>query len=190
MFRFYKLHLLLLYFILIVSSFLLPGCQNATPQKSPELSFYNNLQALCKNKYAGSIVYPAGKEAPFQGKKIWIELASCSAKELRIPINIGDKVYRTLILGRNENSVFLQHENKRPDGSQAEISLYGGRAVTLTSPSLLVFPADSYSKQILGAERNCIWTLSISSDKSTLSYIAESDGRLDLQIDFNLTATL
>lgn len=189
MFRFFKYQFFIYSLIVIVSSLWLPGCKNSTPTINQH-SFFDNLQGLCKKKFAGYIVYPAGKEAPFQGKKIWIEVASCSAKEIRIPINIGEKIYRTLILGRNESGVYLQHENKRPDGSQAEISLYGGKALSHQSPFLLVFPADSYSKQLLGSERNSSWSLSISSDKSTLSYIAESDGRLDIQIDFNLSTTL
>lgn len=155
--------------------------------KPTEDSFYQQLQAYCGKKLIGHVLYPAGKEAPFQGMEIWLEVAQCNQKEIRLPIYINRKIYRTLILSQDKTKYILRHENKRPDGSQAEISMYGGQTAGKNDTYLLLFPADDYSRQLLGAELNYAWSLAFNSDKSTLSYMIENDGKLTLQLDFDLT---
>jgi hypothetical protein len=154
----------------------------ATPVTS---SFYQQLKMHCGQKLTGVVLYPSGKEAPFQGMPIWLELVACSDKEIRMPIYINQKIYRTLVLSQDKTHYTLRHENKRPDGTQAEISMYGGQTTGKTDNYLLLFPADGYSRQLLGAELNYAWSLGFNSDKSTLSYMIENDGKLTLQIDFD-----
>jgi len=119
--------------------------------------------------------------------KIWLEVAQCNQKEIRMPIYINEKIYRTLILSQDQSNYILRHENKRSDGTQAEISMYGGQTDGKKDAFLLLFPADGYSRQLLGAELNYAWSLAFTSDKSTLSYMIENNGKLTLQIDFDLS---
>ena len=178
-----------LFYLLV--AFLL-GCSAAKPIASRQpATFYKQLQQHCGKKLTGTVLYPGGKEAPFQGMHIWLEIDQCNEKEIRMPIKLDDKIYRTLILGRDNTGpgYTLRHENKRPNGTQAEFSMYGGQTTNAGSNFLLVFPADSYSRQLMGAEMNYVWSLAINSDRTTLSYMVETDGKLNLQLDFDLTTT-
>ncbi|MGV3588247.1 MAG: hypothetical protein ACO1OF_14675 [Adhaeribacter sp.] len=168
----------------------LPGCN---PGKSVvgagnTLSFYKQLRVLCGKRIYGEVLHPAGAEAPFRGMDIWLEVTQCSDREIRMPIYIDNKIYRTLILGQDETGYTLRHENKRPNGSQADFSLYGGHTTEPDTGYLLVFPADGYTKQLMGSEMNYVWSLAFNNERTTLSYIAETDGKLSLQFDFNLTS--
>lgn len=132
-------------------------------------------------------MYPSGAEAPFRGLEIKLEIVQCSNQEIRMPIYIDNKIYRTLILIQDETGYSLRHENKRPNGTQADFSLYGGHTKEADTGYLLVFPADGYTKQLMGAELNYVWSLAFNNEKTTLSYMVETDGKLNLQLDFNLT---
>jgi hypothetical protein len=160
-------------------------------QRSTQVpDFMEQLAVLKGKQVSGTVVYPYGQDAPFKGERIWLEVNSNSRKEVRLPIYRGRQVYRTLILGQDEQGFFLQHENKKPNGQQAEISMYGGYSTGAPSPYVVIFPADAYSKQLLGSYRDNVWSLAFNNDRTILSYIAEENGHVTLQIDFDVSADL
>jgi hypothetical protein len=146
-----------------------------------------HLLTLKGKQLAGTIIYPSGNEAPFKGQSIWLEVKASGRRQVRLPIYRNQQVYRTLILGQDEQGFFLQHENKMPNGLQAEISMYGGYSIGVPSPFIMVFPADAYSRHLLGSFRENVWSLAFNNERSILSYIVEENGHVTLQIDFDLT---
>lgn len=158
------------------------------PVKGQE--FMDHLSALKGKKVAGRVIYPSGQDTPFKGENIWLEVKARGRRQILLPIYRDQQVYRTLILSQDEQGYFLQHENKKPSGLQAEISMYGGHSEGEPSPFLLVFPADSYSRQLLGNFRENVWSLAFNNDRSILSYIAEENGHVTMQIDFDLSEVL
>ncbi|PIQ20941.1 MAG: hypothetical protein COW65_12090 [Cytophagales bacterium CG18_big_fil_WC_8_21_14_2_50_42_9] len=146
---------------------------------------YQLLKKASGRKLTGTIIYPAGAEAPFKGLNIWLEVNAKDKSEIRLPVHTGSKIYRTLVLGQDETGYWLIHENKKADGTHAEISLYGGHTAEVSSPFLLYFMPDVYTRHLLGTDQRN-WSLALSSDGSILSYIAEDEGRLMMQIDFDL----
>jgi len=182
-----KLQLLSLLLLLLLGSF---GCTNQMrPEKKVEDYFYQNLKKASGRKLEGTIIYPAGEEAPFKGLDIWLEVNAKEKNEIRLPVYTGQKVYRTLVLGQDETGFWLKHENKKADGTHAELSLYGGHTEDVTSPFMLYFTPDVYTTRLLGTDQRN-WSLALSSDGSILSYIAEDDGRLLMQIDFDIKEPL
>jgi hypothetical protein len=164
--------------------------QQQGPRSDKAPGFMDQLALLKGKKVAGTVVYPYGQDAPFKGERIWLEINGKGQKEVRLPIYRDQQVYRTLILGQDEQGMFLQHENKKPNGQQAEISMYGGHRTGAPSPYLMVFPADAYSKQLLGSYREHVWSLAFNNDRTILSYITEENGHVTLQIDFDVSAEL
>jgi hypothetical protein len=175
--------------LLYVIGFLLviPACTGALKAPAKSTGFLDHLFALQGRKVGGTIIYPSGNQVPFKGESIWLEVKASGRNEIRLPIYRNQRIYRTLILGQNEQGFFLQHENIMPNGLQAEISMYGGYSVGLPSPFILVFPADAYSRQLLGSLRENVWSLAFNNERTILSYIAEENGHVTLQIDFDLT---
>ena len=169
------------------------GSFSCTKPRQAELPveeyFYQNLRKASGRKLTGTIIYPAGQEAPFQGLPIWLEVNTKNKNEIQLPVYTGHKVYRTLVLGQDEDGYWLKHENRKADGTHAEISLYGGHTDEISSPFMLYFTPDVYTRRLLGTDRRN-WSLALSSDGSILSYIAEDDGRLMMQIDFDIKESL
>jgi hypothetical protein len=177
-------------FVLTGLLLLFSACTGALQPPVTRDGFIDHLFALKGKKVAGTVIHPSGKEAPFKGESIWLEVKANNRKEVRLPIYRDQKIYRTLILGQDAQGYFLQHENIKANGQQAEISMYGGHSVGSPSAFILVFPADAYSRQLLGNLRENVWSLAFNNDQSILSYIAEENGHVTLQIDFDLTAEI
>lgn len=149
-------------------------------------AFYRSLESMQGRKIGGYTIYPESKSALFGGQPIFLEVINCTKSEMRIPIYIGEKVYRTLIVERTSTGFFLKHENKKADGQAHAINLYGGHTKGNGTAFMQFFPADTYTRNLMSLSTPCVWTLAFSSDYSTLSYLVESDGKLEMQIDFNL----
>ena len=166
------------------------SCMRAPITKSAETpdneTFYQSLANLQGKKLEGQTIYPEGKWAPFAGQPISLEVSSCTKKEMRIPIYIGGKVYRTLILERTPAGFFLKHENKNEDGRSNQINLYGGQTEGNGNAYMQLFPSDTYTKNLMSLSTPSVWTLAFSSDRTTFSYLVESGGKLQMQIDFNV----
>lgn len=177
-------------FFLIGFLLFISACAAATKPPLKGQGFMDHLLALKGKKLAGTVIYPYGKDTPFKGEHIWLEVKGKGRNQILLPIYRDQQVYRTLILNRDEQGYFLQHENKKPNGLQAEISMYGGHSQGEASPFLLVFPADAYSRQLLGSFRENVWSLAFNNERTILSYIAEENGHITMQIDFDLSQVL
>jgi len=81
---------------------------------------------------------------------IWLEVNAKEKNEIRLPVYTGQKVYRTLVLGQDEEGFWLKRENKKANGTHAELSLYNGYAEAVTSPYLLYFTSYVYTRRLLG----------------------------------------
>ena len=78
----------------------------------------------------------------------------CQRKnQICLPVYTGQKVYRTLVLGQDEEGFWLKYENKKADGTHAKLSLYGGYAEAVTLPYWLNFTPDVYNCQLLGTDK-------------------------------------
>ena len=149
-------------------------------------AFYHSLESMLGRRIVGQTIYPEAKSELFAGQLISLEVTDCTKSEMRIPIYIGEKVYRTLLLERTPMGFFLKHENKKADGRAHEINLYGGHTKGNGTAYLQFFPADTYTRNLMSLSTPSVWTLAFSSDYSTFSYLVESNGKLEMQIDFNL----
>ncbi|QNF33114.1 hypothetical protein HUW51_10385 [Adhaeribacter swui] len=178
-------------FLVVLLLFTFTGCMRTPTTGNSSLrtaneAFYQTLESLQGKKLAGQTIFPEMPSALLAGQPVSIEVASCTKSEMRIPIYVGEKVFRTLILERTATGFFLKHEIKKENGQTHEINLYGGQTKGNGTAFMQFFPADTYTKNLLSLSAPSIWTLAFSSDYSTFSYLVEKDGKLEMQIDFNV----
>lgn len=148
--------------------------------------FYRSLGSMQGRRITGQTIYPESKAGLFAEQPISLEVIYCTKSQIRIPIYVGATVYRTLILERTPTGFFLKHEHKKAGGQSHEINLYGGHTQGNGTAFMQFFPADTYTKNLMSLSTSSVWTLAFSSDYSTFSYLVESNGKLEMQIDFNL----
>lgn len=168
--------------ILIMLAFLPWG---SSPEAEQEI-FLNKLKAYCGGTYQGSVVFPEGDKDPFYGKELSMHIASCGENEVKIPFRVGEDRSRTWVLSLDDKGLLLKHDHRHEDGSPDEITMYGGYASEQGTSLAQHFPADDYTAALLPAAATNEWTMMLSEDGHTFSYILKRDGELRFRADFNL----
>jgi len=157
----------------------------ATP--STEKEFLSNLKKFCGQAFAGQAVFPEGDKNPFNGQALKIYFEKCTDTELRIPFQVGEDKSRTWVLTHDEKGLLLKHDHRHADGTPDEVTMYGGYAKTGGNAVEQSFPADEYTAKLIPAASTNEWSLVLSQDKKTLSYILKRDGQLRFHADFDLS---
>ncbi len=160
----------------------------ATPPTQKE--FLNNLKKFCGQSFTGKAVFPEGDKNPFKGQALKIKVATCDDNEVRIPFQVGEDKSRTWVLTLDEKGLLLKHDHRHADGTPDEVTMYGGYANTGGSSVEQSFPADDYTAKLIPAAATNEWSLVLSADKKTLSYILKRDGQLRFHADFDLSRPL
>jgi hypothetical protein len=156
---------------LFVAGFLvvIAACGPADPEKglvsgpsgtlTPEQeAFWASLQAHCGKAYAGTVddvteYYRAGLE----GKALVAHFRECSADRIHIALHENDDRSRNWILTRAGDTIRLKHDHRHEDGTEDEISQYGGDAPKPGLPTRQIFKADEHTAKILPLRADNFW---------------------------------
>lgn len=152
------------------------SCNTSTPSipshKKPTSSsqdFWNELKKHCGKTYEGKIT-EGGKEGDgFTGEKLIMHVRSCEENEIHIPFNVGENLSRTWILKKDSKGLIqLKHDHRKEDGSNDEITMYGGKSSNQGSKSLQVFPADEETRNHIAYAASNVWWITL--DENTFTY--------------------
>lgn len=149
-------------------------------------TLFESLQALDGRSYSGRMTFP-DDPAHEMNQPMTIIVRVKSEDEIRVPFQVGDDSSRTWVLTRTSAGVQLKHDHRHPDGTPDELTNYGGLAIEQGLGSLLVFPADQETKNMLPEAAGNVWTLRLSPDGRQLWYYLERDRKPRFEAVFNLT---
>ena len=177
--------------LLLLCLLLTLACAKQPYQLSkPQQSFYQSMANLCGNSYAGKVIFPADGKDPFAGQPLTMHVASCSDTTIRIPFHVGEDRSRTWVLRKTDEGLQLKHDHRHEDGTPDEITMYGGMALATENKMEQRFPADAHTAKLIPAAATNEWTLALSPDGKTFSYILKRDSQLRFRADFDLTKPL
>ncbi|MEJ8758089.1 hypothetical protein WG947_13840 [Pontibacter sp. H259] len=177
-------------FLYAILFLVLASCApSVKPHITPE-TLQQKLAVHCGKSFAGTTIFPSDGTDPFAGKALVMHIQSCNDIETRIPFNVGEDRSRTWVLTRTAEGLQLKHDHRHEDGTPDKITMYGG--VSKLPANLLEqrFPADAYTAELIPAAATNEWTMAISPDGKTFSYILKRDGKMRYQADFDLTKPL
>ncbi|MFC7357187.1 hypothetical protein ACFQO1_05785 [Jejudonia soesokkakensis] len=136
-------------------------------EESPSQLFWQALQNHCGVAYEGTLITPKEDDA-FGGKKLVMHVRSCSDTEIKIPFFVGEDKSRTWILTYKEDHITLKHDHRHTDGSEDDITYYGGTSTNVGKAGIQFFPADAHTQQMLPAAATNVWWITI--DETTFTY--------------------
>jgi len=137
----------------LIAVLALTGCATARPA-APANVFFQRLSALCGQSFAGRVVSTDAADATFTGKPLVMKVAACTDSEVRIPFSVGEDRSRTWIVTRTDDGLRLKHDHRHADGSEDELSRYGGDTDTAGRPGRQEFPADAFSRTLFLGKGN------------------------------------
>ncbi len=137
----------------LVAALLLSACASV-PRTQPADQFFARLQALCGQRFAGSVVTTDPLDADFAGKPLVMQVRDCSATEIRIPFSVGEDRSRTWVITRTSDGLRLKHDHRHTDGTEDVLSQYGGDTATAGTARRQDFPVDAFSRTLFLAKGN------------------------------------
>ncbi|HEX8308437.1 MAG TPA: hypothetical protein VF645_08470 [Allosphingosinicella sp.] len=177
-----------------IAALLLPaalaGCATPAAVDSPRDRFFGALASLCGKAFEGRIASSAVEaDSAFAGKPLAMHVSGCTADEIRIPFHVGEDRSRTWVVTRTGTGLRLKHDHRHSDGSEDELTQYGGATVGEGTAQRQEFPADDYSKALfvretLPASASNVWA--IEADGRTFAYELRRPGRF-FRVEFDLT---
>lgn len=163
---------------------LLAGC--ATQNAATETRFWNELQSLCGNAYEGRVVEGTEpSDAAFAQERLVMHVSHCTSNEIRIPFHVGENRSRTWVITPTDTGLRLKHDHRHEDGSEDEITQYGGDSEGIPDAFTVEFPADAYTAELLPAAATNVWTIDIEPGRTFTYALRRPERRF--RVEFDLT---
>lgn len=182
---------------LVVAALLamLTACVSTVPPATmtPADAFFARLTALCGQAYAGRVAIdtPAPANDAFAGKPLIMHVRECSADTIRIPFHVGDDRSRTWVVTRNARGLRLKHDHRHRDGSEDQVTQYGGDTIEAGTADRQEFPVDAESvalfrREGLAASVDNTWAMEVAPGRSFVYELSRPGGRL-FRVVFDLS---
>jgi hypothetical protein len=161
------------------------GCTPAAPD--PQDTFWARLAALCGQAFEGQVVESEPPDTLFAGRRMVMHVRQCPDSAILIPFHVGENRSRTWVLTRTATGLRLKHDHRHEDGTEDEITQYGGDTQDAGTPEAQEFHADSLTAGLIPAARTNIWTVSVEPGRS-FSYALRREGtERRFRVEFDLT---
>ena len=134
--------------------------QSEAPE-DPQAVFWQSLEALCGQSFEGRLVESEPPDSSFDGKSFVMHVRSCEAGEIRIPFFVGDDRSRTWVITKTKSGLRLKHDHRHEDGTEDEITQYGGDTKQQGSATTQEFHADALTAELVPAASTNIWTIQV-----------------------------
>lgn len=152
---------------LFLSFFLFSVLLVSAQQKSGAQQFWDELQTHCGKAYEGKLAPHVTNDA-FSGKTLTMYVRTCDDGTITIPFYVGDDKSRTWVLTMENDKIKLKHDHRHEDGSEDEITQYGGTSTNSGSENLQFFPADEETAELIAYAATNVWWITL--DENTFSY--------------------
>jgi hypothetical protein len=152
--------------------------------------FWNSLKQHCGKAYEGEII-AGGKEGDgFLGEKLVMHIRSCEEETIRIPFFVGEDKSRTWVFSMLDKKLIqLKHDHRHKDGSEDEITQYGGTNPNTGLSNIQFFPADQQTANLIPYASNNVWWVTIDATSFTYNLRRIGTDRL-FSVKFDLTTAI
>ncbi|RFF27578.1 MULTISPECIES: hypothetical protein [unclassified Wenzhouxiangella] len=156
-------------------------------QAGPVDEYWSSLEDLCGQAFEGRLVESPEGEDGFVGKRLVMHVRECSDEVIRIPFMVGEDRSRTWVLTRKDDRIELKHDHRHEDGSEDEVTMYGGSATNAGRATEQYFPADEETRQTIEAAFSNVWVMRVHPGETFTYGLWRLGTPRVFQIDFDLS---
>lgn len=163
---------------------------------APSAEFLARVAAMCGTAYSGRIVAnePAQPDDAFVGKVLVMHVRTCEPGRVLVPFHVGDDHSRTWVLTLQGDRLRLKHDHRHADGSEDEITQYGGDSTAPGTATRQEFPVDQFSIDLFNRTGRAVstvntWAMEVVPGQTFTYELARPTGRL-FRVEFDLTQTV
>ncbi len=168
--------------------FLMCFTTSSAQEKSEARQFWESLQNLCGKSFEGQLELPENDEQ-FGGKKLIMHVRYCNDEFIKIPFFVGDDRSRTWVMTIENDRIILKHDHRHEDGSEDDITMYGGKTTNAGQANIQAFPADEETKIMIPAASTNVWWITLNDTEFTYNLRRLGTPRV-FRVVFDLTATV
>jgi hypothetical protein len=162
----------------------------AAERLGPQDQFFANLAELCGNAYRGELVDASETGGDFEGQELVMHVRQCTDDEIHIPFHVGDNRSRTWIISRIDDGLRLKHDHRYEDGTEEELTQYGGDTTESGTAHQQEFHADRETADMLPAAATNVWTVEVHPG-DTYAYALRREGtERRVRVEFDLSETV
>ncbi len=174
---------------LSLAAALLLACGSGQPstQITAQDAFWMQLQSLCGQAFPGTLVRGSPGDTAFAGQPMVMHVRQCTDDEIRIPFHVGEDRSRTWILTRTQSGLRLKHDHRHEDGSEDEITQYGGDTVESGDAEWQEFHADAHTASLIPEAATNIWTVEIVPGERFAYALRREGTDRRFRVEFDLT---
>lgn len=184
------------YALLLVMALAGSACGGDPPQPapgpSPAAQFLSHVASLCGQAFGGRIVAnePVQPNDAFEGQPLVMHVRTCEPGRVLVPFHVGEDRSRTWVLTLLGDRIRLKHDHRHEDGSEDELTQYGGDSTTRGTENRQEFPVDQFSIDLFNRTDRSVsttntWAMEILPGR-TFTYELARPGRL-FRVEFDLT---
>lgn len=171
------------------------GCAGVPPPSSPAADFLKAVAAMCGNAYGGRITAndPATPNDPFEGQALVMHVRTCEDARVLVPFHVGEDRSRTWVLTLHGDRIRLKHDHRHQDGTEDELTQYGGDSTSAGTATRQEFPVDQFSTDLFTRTNRTVsntntWAMEVHPGRM-FAYELSRPGRL-FRVEFDLTKTV
>ncbi|MBT8404621.1 MAG: hypothetical protein KJP18_12235 [Gemmatimonadetes bacterium] len=125
--------------------------------------FWESLEAMCGQAFMGTLVENEPPSADFEGQALVMHVRECSDDEIRVPFFVGEDRSRTWVFtpSMDGQAMRLKHDHRHEDGTEDEVTQYGGDTADFGTATRQSFPADAFTAELVPAASTNVWTVEL-----------------------------
>jgi hypothetical protein len=149
----------------ILSLLVLVACAAPTVEPSPHDAFLANRKTLCGKAFEGRVVSTDKADAAMAKERLVMHVRECG-DGVRIPFHVGENRSRTWVITRIPGGLRLKHDHRHEDGTEDNVTQYGGDAASDGTTQRQEFPVDAFSiamfeRENLKASVTNVWAMEV-----------------------------
>jgi hypothetical protein len=149
--------------------------------------FWASLEELCGNAYEGRLVEAPAGDTVFAGQRLVMHARECDGDVIRIPFHVGDNRSRTWVFTRLDDGIRLKHDHRHEDGSEDDVTMYGGDTATPGTAHSQEFPADAHTAELIPAAATNFWTVEVVPGEVFVYALRREGTDRRIRVEFDLT---
>lgn len=164
-----------------------PGPGTPAPLPPAQEQFWAALQGICGQAFEGDLAERIPPDDVFTGRRLVMHVRECDESVLRIPFHVGEDRSRTWVLIRTADGLRLKHDHRHEDGSDEELTWYGGDTAGAGTPTRQEFPADAETAAMLPEAATNVWTIDMRPGELFAYALRREGTERRLRVEFDLT---
>lgn len=157
------------------------------PDSDPQLVFWSNLESLCGQAFEGRVTESVPPDPSFEDVRIVMHVRSCDFAEIRIPFHVGEDRSRTWVVTPTAVGLRLKHDHRHEDGTEDEVTQYGGDSRGQGDANVQDFFADSFTAELVPEAATNVWSLEVRPGDQFAYALRREGSDRRFRVEFDLT---